>query len=101
MSVGTIKFNFLSMWFLARLLGREHWRHYISGALQKDPKNLVAKICFMFDLHRITLQRLVEVAQKVPQRIKRGKSGRKKNKISFSDPVYETWIFGSFQVLYG
>ena len=47
---GTIIFNFRSLLFLARLLGREYWRNYKNSALQKGLKDFGAKFCFMFDV---------------------------------------------------
>ena len=41
--------NFRNMRFLARLLGREHWKNYKNGALQ-SLKDFGAKFCFMFDV---------------------------------------------------
>ena len=72
------------MCFLARLLGREHYKRICEN---------LASISVFCLCHRVSLQELMEVTEKDSQRIERGKGGRKKCRCTFSIRFMITRLF--------
>ena len=59
----------------------------------KESERFWRQVLFYVRCHRISLQGLMEVAEKDSQRIKRGKGGRKKSRFTFSTRFIITRLF--------